>query len=422
MKESSEYNKGKEKKGNSNKKDKQKSGDSTPSKKKDKKKDRKNEKEVAPNNSLKKYSMAAAILMILAVPVALNFKVDLLLFNSKTFEIPQGVFSYRGNEEIGPDITGATKDEVQGYIKSGKNCAVFYSENPPKDDQAVATRVCPELHDVDIRFHLRGVYGTHPFANASRGDPAQVAYIVSGSNVWTTFFDQHNTSRQTYTVPPGLEMNISSLMGSAGVGLVHFPPLFDTVRVLHSVYFVQRTRGLQVTFPDCVNFYAAMNPTAATLGFLACRQSKKKSTQVIDYKMMQSLGLIDHRGEMQELTYIVPGSKASVKIEFQQDPESTEPLPVPEVLLARGRSNKVTGNEIYDAVEHQGEEWRIRPKVISITYAADVKSSSKKTESSSSADSLVATDEGRRRRAMTASTTGVKLSLRGFNTHGLDHI
>lgn len=275
-------------------------------------------------------------------------------------------FTVTSNDVIGSQVLGATKDEVMGFIKAGKNCAVLYSDDPSANDQALATRICPEMHDSDIYFHMRGVFGTHPNKDSvSNGEP-RVQFVASGGNVWTTFFDQHNSTRQTYTVPPSHEVNMSTLTGADGDFL---PDSMDTVKVVHSMYFIQKTRGAQVSWPSCASFYASVNIVHTTHGFMVCRHSKKTSTQVIDKLTMERLNMVNSRGEMAELAFIVPGPGVSIKIEFAPDPEGAEELPIKEVLIRAGRTNRATGNDIYDSDSNAEADWRFRPKQITLSFA-----------------------------------------------------
>ena len=275
-------------------------------------------------------------------------------------------FTVTSNDVIGSQVLGASKDEVLGFIKAGKNCAVLYSDDPNVNDQALATRICPEMHDSDIYFHMRGVFGTHPNReNASNGEP-RVQFVASGGNVWTTFFDQHNSTRQTYTVPPSNEVNMSVLTGFDSTFL---PDSMDTVKVVHSMYFIQRTRGSQVSWPSCASFYASVNLVHTTHGFMVCRQSKKESTHTIDKLTMERLGMIDSRGEMAELAFIVPGPGVSIKVVFAPDPEGIEQLPIKEVLIRAGRTSRATGNDIYDSDANVEADWRFRPKEIVLSFS-----------------------------------------------------
>lgn len=108
----------------------------------------------------------------------------------------------------------------------------------------------------------------------------------------------------------------------------------DAVKIVHSMYFVQRTKGLQVSWPvnqiiyhsiiflpisfvfcclstvflqECVNFYATANIAHSTHGVLVCRQNKKATEQVLDKLLLERLGIVDAHGEMIELSFIVPG-------------------------------------------------------------------------------------------------------------------
>ena len=71
-------------------------------------------------------------------------------------------FTVTSSDIIGSQILGASKDEVVGFIKAGKNCATMYNEDPGIVEDAIATRICPEMHDSDIIFHVSGVFVSHP--------------------------------------------------------------------------------------------------------------------------------------------------------------------------------------------------------------------------------------------------------------------
>jgi hypothetical protein len=75
---------------------------------------------------------------------------------------------------------------------------------------------------------------------------------------------------------------------------------------------------------------------------------------------------------MPELTYIVPGTKASVKVEFAAlDGEDAEPLPLAQISLSWGKTNRNTNNEIYDLAPAIGSQWKLRPKLITITFGGE---------------------------------------------------
>merc|ERR1711998_174643 len=102
------------------------------------------------------------------------------------------------------------------------------------------------------------------------------------------------------------------------------------------------------------------NLVHTTRGFMVCRQSKKESTHTIDKLTMERLGMIDSRGEMAELAFIVPGPGVSIKVVFAPDPEGIEQLPIKEVLIRAGRTSRATGNDIYDSDANVEADWRFR--------------------------------------------------------------
>ena len=275
-------------------------------------------------------------------------------------------FTVTSSDIIGSQILGASKNEVVGFIKAGKNCATMYNEDPGIVEDAIATRICPEMHDSDIIFHVSGVFGSHPNKNLSTYGAPRIKFVVSGTNVWTTFFDQHNSTRQMYTVPPSLEVNVSTLTGLEDEFL---PDIMDTVKVVHSLYFIQKTRGRQVSWPMCVSFYASKDVVHSTHGFLVCRDNKRSKERVLDKSFMESLGMVDGRGFMHELAFVVPGPGVAIKITFEQDPDSTEALPLKELQIRPGRTSLSTGNQVYDSEDSEGAEWKLRPKEIILSFA-----------------------------------------------------
>ena len=315
------------------------------------------------------------VLCLLGVPIAMNFQLvkkvtKILMLPESPFGLTRSstmeeYFTTTSSDEIGSQILGASKDEVVGFIKAGKNCATMYNDDPGINEEAIATRICPEMHDSDIIFHVSGVFGSHPNKNLSTYGPPRIKFVVSGSNVWTTFFDQHNYTRQTYTVPPSLEVNVSTLTGLEDEFL---PDTMDTVKVVHSLYFIQKTRGKQVAWPMCASFYASKDIVHSTHGYLICRENKRSKERVIDKSLMESLGIVDGRGFMQELAFVVPGPSVAIKIKFEQDPDSTEPLPVKELLIHPGKTSMSTGNQIYDSEDSEGAEWKLRPKEIVLSF------------------------------------------------------
>ena len=316
------------------------------------------------------------VLCLLGVPIAMNFQIvkkvtKVLMLPEAPFGLArtssmEDYFTTTGSDTIGSQIQGASKDEVVGFIKAGKNCATMYNDDPNTNEQAIATRICPELHDSDIVFHVSGVFGTHPNKNLSTYGAPRIKFVVSGTNVWTTFFDQHNSTRQMYTVPPSLEVNMSTLTGSEDEFL---PDMMDTVKVVHSLYFIQRTRGRQVSWPMCASFYASHEIIHSTHGYLVCRENRKSRERVIDKSLMESLGMVDGRGFMHELAFVVPGPGVSLKISFEQDPDSKEPLPLTELLIRPGRTSLSSGNQVFDSEDNEGAEWKLRPKQIVLSYA-----------------------------------------------------
>ena len=54
-------------------------------------------------------------------------------------------------------------------------------------------------------------------------------FVATGTNVWATFFDQHNTTKQAYTIPPAQAIPANYVFGSGQV-LYRYCPF---------VYFIQ---------------------------------------------------------------------------------------------------------------------------------------------------------------------------------------
>ena len=65
-------------------------------------------------------------------------------------------------------------------------------------------------------------------------------------------------------------------------------------------------------------------PSLKLRSFLQLLSSLKSS---LFPQFLRSLRLIDHRGDMPELAFIVAGSRSSVKVEFAPDPESPNEKP-----------------------------------------------------------------------------------------------
>lgn len=106
---------------------------------------------------------------------------------------------------------------------------------------------------------------------------------------------------------------------------------------------------------------------------MLCQVSKKKPTESADAEFLRSLRLIDHRGDMPELAFIVAGSRSSVKVEFAPDPESpNEKPPIQALELPVGKNSKASGDAVYDAPQHLGEEWKLRPKSITVTFVPEL--------------------------------------------------
>ena len=72
---------------------------------------------------------------------------------------------------------------------------------------------------------------------------------------------------------------------------------------------------------------------------------------------------------MHELAFVVPGPGVSLKISFEQDPDSKEPLPLTELLIRPGRTSLSSGNQVFDSEDNEGAEWKLRPKQIVLSYA-----------------------------------------------------
>ena len=321
------------------------------------------------------------VLVLLGVPLAMNFQIvkkvtNFLILPQSSFGLTrsssiENYFTMTTSDNIiGSQILGATKDEVVGFIKAGRNCASLYNDDPGTNENALATRICPQMHDSDILFHVSGVFGTHPNSNLSTYGSPRIKFVASGTNVWTTFFDQHNSTRQTYTVPPSYEVNISTLTGQEDEFL---PDTMDTVKVVQSIYFIQKTRGKQVSWPTCASFYASREIIHNTYGYLICKNTKKpqEHEKIIDKSLMQSLGMIDVRGYMRELAFIVPGPAVTVKISFEQDLDSAEKLPLKELLVPPGRTSISAGNQIYNSKEYEGADWKLRPKEITLSFLSN---------------------------------------------------
>ena len=61
-----------------------------------------------------------------------------------------------GNDLLSPKIIGAEKNEAVGQMRVSKNCITFYSDNPEKSKDALASRICPKVQDNEVTFHIKG--------------------------------------------------------------------------------------------------------------------------------------------------------------------------------------------------------------------------------------------------------------------------
>ena len=117
------------------------------------------------SDALKKYCLATTIIIILIIPAILNIEIEEVLgqrnkedYNAGAPQAPAGEViggsGMKGNDALSSKIIGAEVNEAVGLIKLSKNCVAFYSDNPEKREDALATRICPQTRDSDVSFHI----------------------------------------------------------------------------------------------------------------------------------------------------------------------------------------------------------------------------------------------------------------------------
>ena len=246
---------------------------------------------------------------LLLIPYVFNFETS-HMENSE--EILEDFLKNVDKEIIGKTIYGATISESTGQLPPGKNCAVFYTEDPEKNLQAIATRVCPDLWDNQISFHIKGVFATHPNNTNPESDSnqgMQVNVVSTGTYVWTTFFDQHNSTSQTFAIPPGISADISYITNGH---VAEFYRDIDAVKITHTDTFVVKTRGLQPLFPECATFYEAINIDHKTKGFMICRSTKHRKEMLFSRDYLTTLGINPQNADTNGLSFIATGAKVKV--------------------------------------------------------------------------------------------------------------
>ena len=182
----------------------------------------------------------------------------------------------------------------------------------------MATKICPNEADNHISFHIKGVFGTHPnntfLDDAEKG--AKVKFVATGTNVWATFFDQHNSTMQSYTVAPGNSIDIATL---AGEQASKFYNDFDAVKVLNSPTSIAfKTKGMQPQYPECATFYESQIVDVSTDGFMVCHNFRSKYVQ-LKGSTLEAVTMDYITSKTKPVAFVVVGEKVSVFIDFEKN-------------------------------------------------------------------------------------------------------
>ena len=183
---------------------------------------------------------------------------------------------------------------------------------------ALATKICPNEADNHISFHIKGVFGTHPnntfLEDAERG--AKVKFVVTGVNVWATFFDQHNSTMQSYTVAPGNSIDIATLAGDEAS---KFYNDFDAVKVLNSPTSIAfKIKGMQPQYPECATFYESRIVDVSTDGFMVCHNFRSKYVQ-LKGSTLEAVTMDYVTSETKSIAFVVVGERVSVFVDFEKN-------------------------------------------------------------------------------------------------------
>lgn len=264
---------------------------------------------------LKSMMVFLVVLICVVTPYALNFEYARTENSEENLEDFLRVVDH---DVLGKMIMGASLDERIGQLEIPPNCAVFYSDDPDFNPNALATKICPDEQDNHISFHIKGVFGTHPnntrFINGEKA--AKVKFVATGSNVWATFFDQHNSTMQTYLVAPGNSIDIATL---AGARASQFYENFDAVKILHTAQSISfKVKGLQPQYPECATFYESNVVDVTTDGFMVCHNFKQKYL-LLKGESLESVWIDYVSSKTKPINYAVLGKKISCFMDFEKN-------------------------------------------------------------------------------------------------------
>jgi len=264
---------------------------------------------------LKSMMVFLIVLICVVTPYALNFEYARTENSEENLE---DFLKIVDKDILGKTIMGATLEERIGQLEIPPNCAIFYSDDPDFNPNALATRICPDEQDNHISFHIKGVFGTHPnntrYINGEKS--AKVKFVATGSNVWATFFDQHNSTMQTYLVAPGNSIDIATLAGSHAS---QFYENFDAVKILNTVQSISfKVKGLQPQYAECATFYESNLVDVTTEGFMVCHNFKQKYLQ-LKGESLESVWIDYISSKTKPINYAVLGKKISVFLDFEKN-------------------------------------------------------------------------------------------------------
>ena len=212
-------------------------------------------------------------------------------------------------EAVSLTIYGCKIDQKVGKQIPGKQCVVFYADDPEVVEDVVSTKICPDERDRHIEFHMKGIFSSHPHAPGQVDtEPVRVRYIHSGPLVWTSFFQQHDDKHENIVVPPGITTDIKYLTTGHDED---FQLNFDSVRVLHTTSYVSKTKGHQAAFPTCAQFYEAKIVDTKTKGFMICQEPKKNKAEY-PLEKLEKNNVSPQNADTNGITSIYAGNEVTV--------------------------------------------------------------------------------------------------------------
>ena len=224
----------------------------------------------------------------------------------------------------------------------------------------MATKICPNEADNHISFHIKGVFGTHPnntfLDDAEKG--AKVKFVATGTNVWATFFDQHNSTIQSYTVAPGNSIDVATLAGDQAS---KFYDDFDAVKVLNSPTSIAfKTKGMQPQYPECATFYESQIVDVGTDGFMVCHNFRSKYVQ-LKGSTLEALTMDYVTSRTKSIAFVVVGEKVSVFVDFEKNDGlkniNLEEGSIHDLIVEVGKTSKVVDSSVRP---------ELRPKLIKL--------------------------------------------------------